>query len=202
MTRSGRCGLSRYLPAVRISTNTRAHRLVTKCLPENRSARGTPRRLSVRGCRSCSAWANRSRRHTHSSSSGQWQIRYEVRSVVSRQIPDAPAFRCVGCGGTRLVPLTFAASRRRRRSELPVRPNAKCITCGCRYVGTHVLPAASTLIWLAACADANQSAPWGPALAEWSLLLDRGSRGLSAQTETSGDRTQAIQSREPVVLPT
>jgi len=72
--------------------------------------------------------------------------------VVSRQIPDAPAFRCVGCGGTRLLPLTFASSRRTWRSELPVRSNAKCITCGCRYVGTHVLPAESTLMWQAACA--------------------------------------------------
>jgi hypothetical protein len=155
-----------------------------------------------RGCRRRSAWANPSRRHTHSSSVGQWQIRYEVRSVVSRQIPDVPAFRCVGCGGSRLLPLTFADSRRTKRSEPPVRPNAKCITCGCRYVGTHVLPAESTLIWLAACTDANQSAPWGPALGEWSLLLDRGNRGLSAQTQTSGDRTQAIRSRVPVVLPT
>lgn len=122
--------------------------------------------------------------------------------MVSRQIPDAPAFPCVSCGVTRLLPLTFAASRRTRRSELPVRPNAKCITCGCRYVGTHALPAESTLIWLAACADANQTAPWGSALAEWGLLLDRRSRGLSAQTQTSGDRTQAIQSRVPVVVPT
>jgi hypothetical protein len=143
--------------------------------------------------------ANRSRRHTHSSS-GQGQIRYEVRSVVSRQIPDAPVFRCVGCGGTRLVPLTFAGSRRTRRSELPVHPNAKCITCGRRYVGTHVLPAESTLIWLAACTDANQSAPWGPALAEWNLLLDKGSRGLGAQTQTSADRTQAIRVKSPVVV--
>lgn len=145
---------------------------------------------------------NPSRRHTHSSSDGQRQIRHEVRSVVSRKIPDAPTLRCVGCGGTRLIPLTFAGSRRTRRSELLVRPNAKCITCGCRYVGTHVLPAESALIWLAALKDANQSAPWGPALAEWGLLLDSGSRGLSAQTQTSADRTPAIRSRLQMLLQT
>jgi hypothetical protein len=142
-----------------------------------------------------------SRRHTHSSSAGQWQIRYEVRSVVSRQIPDVPAFRCVGCGGTRLLPLTFAGSRRTRRSELPVRPKAKCITCGCRYVGTHVLPAESTLIWLAAYTDANQSAPWGPALAEWSLHLDSESGRLVEREASGGSRSRRPSPRRPAGCP-
>ena len=139
-------------------------------------------------------------RHTHSSSEARRQMRDEVHSVVSREIPEAPTLRCVGCGGTRLIPLTFAGSQRTRRSELPVPPNAKCITCGCRYVGTHLLPPENALNWLAALKDANQTAPWGPALAEWSLLLDRESRGLGAQTQTSADRTQAIRSPSLMVL--
>jgi hypothetical protein len=197
---SGSSSTSAPRRAVLISTNTRAHRFVTKCLPKNRSARGMPRTLWVQGLQERLSRANPILRHTHSLSAGQRQIRDEVRGMVSRKIPDAPAFRCVGCGGTRLLPLTFAGSRRTRRSELPVRPNAKCITCGSRYIGTHVLPAESTLIWLAACTDANQSAPWGLALAEWGLLLDGGSRGVSFQTQTPGARTQAIRSRLPVVL--
>lgn len=126
----------------------------------------------------------------------------EVHSVVSREIPDVPTLRCVGCGGTRLIPLTFADSERTRRSELPVPPNAKCITCGRRYVGTHLLPSENAVIWLAALKDANQAAPWGPALAEWGLFLDRESRSSGAQTQSSADRTQAIRPRSLTVLQT
>jgi hypothetical protein len=46
---SGSSSTSASRPAVLISTNTRAHRFVTKCLPENRSASRTPRRLWVQG---------------------------------------------------------------------------------------------------------------------------------------------------------
>lgn len=116
---------------------------------------------------------------------------------MSRQIPDAPTFRCVGCGGTRLVPMTYAGSRRPRRSELAVRASAKCITCGYRYVGTQLLPAESALISLAAVNDANGSAPWGPALAEWGLLLDTGHRGSSAQPPTSAE----WKASNPIQLP-
>jgi len=121
---------------------------------------------------------------------------------VSRQIPDTPTLRCVGCGGTRLIPLTFAGSRRTRRSEFADRASAKCVTCGCRYLGVRLLPAASALISLAAVNDANRSAPWGPALAEWRLLLDTERRGSSAQTLTSAHRRPAARSRFQLVLET
>jgi hypothetical protein len=119
---------------------------------------------------------------------------------VTRRIPDAPTFRCVRCDGTRLIPLTFAGPRRTWRSELGVRANAKCVTCGCRYAGTQLLVAESALISLAAVADANASAPWGPALAEWGVLLDSGHRASSAQMPTRADGTRAIGSRLQGVL--
>jgi hypothetical protein len=90
---------------------------------------------------------------------------------MTRQLPDAPVFRCVGCDGIRLIPLTFRGARGTRQSE-PVRPNAKCVTCGLRYIGTQPLPRDGAFISLAARDDANRSAPWGGALAEWAVQTD------------------------------
>jgi hypothetical protein len=110
---------------------------------------------------------------------------------MTRQIPDAPVVRCAGCGGTRLIPLTFRGARRTRQSELPVRPNAKCVTCGLRYIGTHPVPRDGAFISLAARDDANRSAPWGRALAEWAVRTDRATKRPGAETQNSADRTPA-----------
>jgi|SRR5450631_4322971 hypothetical protein len=104
---------------------------------------------------------------------------------MTRQIPDAPVFRCVGCGGTRLIPLTFRGVRRTRQSELPVRLSAKCVTCGLRYVGTQPLPRERAFISVAARDDANKSAPSGLALAEWAALIDSAKKRPVAQTQHS-----------------
>jgi hypothetical protein len=110
---------------------------------------------------------------------------------MTRQLPDAPVVRCVGCGGTQLIPLTFRGARRTRQSELPVRPNAKCVTCGLRYLGTQPLPREGAFISLAARDDANRSAPWGGALAEWAVHIDSVMELRGAQTQDSADRTPA-----------
>ena len=121
---------------------------------------------------------------------------------MTRQIPDAPVFRCVGCGGARLIPLTFRGARRTRQSELPVRPNAKCVTCGLRYVGTQPLPREGAFISVAARDDANKSAPWGLALAERADHTDSVMELPGAQTQNSADRTPANPPRIPVGLVT
>jgi hypothetical protein len=121
---------------------------------------------------------------------------------MTRQIPDAPVFGCVGCGGTRLIPLTFRGARRTRQPELPVRPNAKCVTCGFRYIGTQPLPRDGALISLAARDDANRSAPWGRALAEWAVLIDSAKKRARAETQNSADRTSAPPPGMPAVLVT
>jgi hypothetical protein len=121
---------------------------------------------------------------------------------MTRQLPDAPVVRCVGCGGTRLIPLTFRGARRTRQSELPVRPNAKCVTCGLRYIGTQPLPREGAFISLAARDDANRSAPWGGALAEWALHTDSVMELPGTQTQDSADRPPANPPRIPVVLVT
>ena len=110
---------------------------------------------------------------------------------MTRQLPDPPVGRCVGCGGTRLIPLKFRGARRARQSELPVRPNAKCVTCGLRYIGTQPLPGEGAFISLAARDDANMSAPWGRALAEWAVYTDSVMELRGAQTQNSADRTPA-----------
>jgi hypothetical protein len=110
---------------------------------------------------------------------------------MTRQIPDAPVFRCVGCGGARLIPLTFRGARRTRQSELPFRPDAKCVTCGFRYIGTQPLPRDGASISLAARDAANRSAPWGGALAEWAVLIDSAKKRPGAETHNSADRTPA-----------
>jgi len=110
---------------------------------------------------------------------------------MTRQLPDAPVVRCVGCGGTRLIPLTFHGGRRTKRSELPVRPNAKCVTCGLSYIGTQPLPRGGALISLAARDDANRSAPWGRALAEWAVRIDGAKKRPDAETQNPADRTPA-----------
>jgi hypothetical protein len=107
---------------------------------------------------------------------------------MTRQIPDAPVFRCVGCGGTRLIPLTFRGARRTRQSELPARPNAKCVTCGVRYIGTEPLPRHGAFISLAARDAANRSAPWGRALTEWAVLIDNATKRPCTETQNSADR--------------
>lgn len=184
-------------------SRTEKYTFVTKCLPTIRSAMGALGRLCVDGLRSAQRRGpTRAGDAYDASSEGQRQIRREVGSAVSRQIPDTPILRCVGCGGTRLIPLTFAGSRRTRRSEVVDRASAKCVTCGCRYVGVHVLPAERTLVSLAAVNDANRLAPWGPALAEWRLLLDTERRDSSAQTPASAHRRPATRSRFQLVLET
>jgi hypothetical protein len=110
---------------------------------------------------------------------------------MTRQIPDAPVFGCAGCGGTRLIPLTFRGARRTRQSELPVRPNAKCVTCGLRYIGTQPLPRDGALISLAVRDDATRSEPWGRALAEWAVLIDSAKKRPGAETQNPADRTPA-----------
>jgi hypothetical protein len=121
---------------------------------------------------------------------------------MTRQLPDAPVVRCIGCGGARLIPLTFRGARRTRQSELPVRPNAKCVTCGLRYVGTQPLPREGAVISVAARDDANKSAPWGLALAAWAALSDSAKKRPDAQTQNSADRTPATPPGIPVVLVT
>ncbi len=129
----------------------------------------------------------------YSSSQGKRRIRYEVRSAMTRQLPDTPVVRCVGCGGTRVIPLTFRGARRTRRSELPIRPNAKCVTCGLSYIGTQPLPRDGALISLAVRDAANRSAPWGRALAEWAVRIDSVKKrpGADAETQNPADRTPA-----------
>jgi hypothetical protein len=84
--------------------DTRARRFVTKCLPENRSARGRPRTLWVQGLQELLSMGEPEPAAHPLIISRATQIRDVVRGVVSRKIPDVPAFRCVGCGGTRLLP--------------------------------------------------------------------------------------------------
>lgn len=110
---------------------------------------------------------------------------------MTRQLPDAPVVCCVGCGGTRLIPLTFRGALRTKRSELPVRPNAKCVTCGLSYIATQPLPRDGGLISLAARDDANRSAPWGRALAEWAVRIDSAKKRPDAETQKPADRTPA-----------
>ena len=108
-------------------------------------------------------------------------IRLEVRSDMTRTIPDTTIDRCVACDGMRLIALTFPGVQRTRQSERGARPRTKCVTCGTRYVGTHPLPAASGLISISDRDDANRSAPWGPALAAWALRMDTGTNLQNAQ---------------------
>jgi hypothetical protein len=121
---------------------------------------------------------------------------------MTRQLPDPPVGRCVGCGGTRLIPLKFRGARRARQSELPVRPNAKCVTCGLRYIGTQPLPRDGAVISLAARDDANRSAPWGRALTEWAVLIDSAKKRPGAETQNPADRTPAPQPGMLAVLAT
>jgi hypothetical protein len=122
--------------------------------------------------------------------SGGFALR--VRSAMTRQIPDAPVVRCAGCRGTRLIPLTFRGARRTKQSELPVRPNAKCVTCGLRYIGTQPLPRDGALISLAVRDAANRSAPWGRALAEWAVRIDSVKQRPGAETQNPADRTPSL----------
>jgi hypothetical protein len=152
-----------------------------------------------RGLKARRAAQRRAPRLTHPrKESGR--IRREVRSAMTRQIPDAPVVRCAGCGGTRLIPLTFRGARRTKQSELPVRPNAKCVTCGLRYIGTQPLPREGALISLAARDAANRSAPWGRVLAEWAVLIDSAKKRLGAETQNPADRTPAPPLGVPAVL--
>jgi hypothetical protein len=121
---------------------------------------------------------------------------------MTRQLPDAPVARCVGCGGTRLTPLTFRSARRTRQSELPVHPNAKCVTCGLRYIGMQPLPREGAFISVAARDDANKSEPWGLALAEWATLIDGAKTRPVAETQNSAGRTPASPPGMPMVLVT
>jgi len=125
-----------------------------------------------------------------------------VRSAMTQQIPDAPVFRCIGCGGTRLIPLTFRGAWRTRQSELPVRPNAKCVMCGLRYIGTQPVPREGAFISLAARDDANRSAPWGRALAEWAVRIDGAKKRPGTETQNPADRTPAPPPGIPAVLVT
>lgn len=102
---------------------------------------------------------------------------------MTRTIPDTTIDRCVACDGTRLIALTFPGVRRTRQSDWGARPSTKCVTCGTRYVGTQPLPAASGLISVRDRADANRSAPWGLALAEWALAMDTRKNLQNAQTQ-------------------
>jgi hypothetical protein len=137
---------------------------------------------------------------SHASSRGMRCIRREVRSVMTRPLPGTPIVRCVSCGGTRLIPLTFPGLRRRTQSERRARPSTKCVTCGSRYVGTQPLPTESASVSVAERDDANRSAPWGPALAEWALLMDRGRNRTGARPQNAADRTPQAQSlRQPVL---
>jgi hypothetical protein len=111
---------------------------------------------------------------------------------MTRQLPDGPVVRCAGCGGTRLIPLTFRGARRTRHSELAVRPSAKCVTCGLSYIGTQPLPSDRALTLLAARDDANRSAPWGRALAEWAVRIDSVKKRPDAETQNPADRTPAL----------
>jgi hypothetical protein len=160
-----------------------------------------PRRLCVQGTEGATSGAV-PRATTYSSSQGKRRIRHEVRSALTRQLPDAPVVRCVGCGGTRLIPLTFRGARRTGRSELPVRPNAKCVTCGLSYIGTQPLPRDGAFISLAALDDANRSAPWGRALAEWAVRIDSAKKRPRAETQNPADRTAAPPPGMPAVLVT
>jgi hypothetical protein len=87
-----------------------------------------------------------------------------------------------------------------------------CITCGRRYAGTQLLAADITTISLAALKDANESAPWGPALAEWDLLIDTGiaaavdqcpkvhsPKGRTAPRPSTGGVDQSFPQRCPCV---
>jgi hypothetical protein len=100
-------------------------------------------------------------------------IRLEVRSDMTRTIPDTTINRCVACHGVRLIALTFPGVRQTTQSERGARPSTKCVTCGARYVGTQPLPVASGLISVSDRDDANKSASWGPALAKWALRMER-----------------------------
>jgi hypothetical protein len=102
---------------------------------------------------------------------------------MTRTIRDTTIDRCVACGGIRLIALAFPGVHRTRQSERGARPSTKCVICGTRYVGTEPLPAASGLISVSDRDDANRSAPWGPALAEWALRMDTRKNPQSAQTQ-------------------
>jgi len=47
------------------------------------------------------------------------------------------------------------------------------------------------LISLAARDDANRSAPWGRALAEWAVLIDSAKKRPGAERQNPADRTPA-----------
>jgi hypothetical protein len=72
-----------------------------------------------------------------------------------------------------------------------VRPNAKCVTCGLRYIGTQPLPRDGAFISLAARDNSNRSAPWGGALAEWAVRIDSAKKRPGAETQNSADRMRS-----------
>lgn len=126
----------------------------------------------------------------------------EVHAHPVRQLPDTPIVRCASCGGSRLIPLTYPGVRRTTQSERRARPSTKCVTCGSRYAGTQPLPTEKALISVAERDDANRSAPWGPALAEWALRIDGGENRAWTHAQSAADRTPAIQSLRQTVLQT
>ncbi len=121
---------------------------------------------------------------------------------MTRPLLGTPIVRCVSCGGSRLIPLTFPGLRRMTQSERRARPSTKCVTCGSRYVGMQPLPTESALISVAERDDANRSAPWGPALAEWALSMDSGKNRTWARPQNAADRTPPTQSLRQLVLQT
>jgi hypothetical protein len=101
---------------------------------------------------------------------------------ITTRLSDTPTLRCGGCDGDRFIRLTFPNYGRTTRTELPPHPTAKCAICGLRYVGTQPrLVTNGATISLAERDDANTSAPWGRALAEWALLTERENHGRCAQ---------------------
>lgn len=126
----------------------------------------------------------------------------EVHAQPVRQLPDTPIVRCFSCDGARLIPLTYPGVRRTTQSERRARPTTKCVSCGSRYVGTQLLPTESALISVAERDDANRSAPWGPALAEWALRIDAGKNRAWTHAQNAADRTPSTQSLRQMVLQT
>lgn len=59
---------------------------------------------------------------------------------MTTHLPAIPALRCVGCGGERLIPLTFPRLRKANWMDPVLRPTAKCVTCGQCYFGAHNRP--------------------------------------------------------------
>jgi len=59
---------------------------------------------------------------------------------LTKPLPEIPMLRCTRCGDERFIPLTFPGRKVREGVGAPVRPTAKCVTCGMSYIPPGPVP--------------------------------------------------------------